>query len=193
MTNNRLSKEKGFTLVEILVAAAIFGTLMVAITGIFISALRIEKNVLGSKKVLGQISYAAEYMTRALRMAEKDKTGICVKDVPFGSGNYSNYESGSVSEIRFKNALQGGDCQEFFLEDGKIKFQTEAESPLPPLPLELTSSDIVVDSLKFEITGEVQDDNLQPFVTIYIEAHSQDSPPLKVQVSISQRNLDVSY
>ncbi len=186
MINNKLLKNKGFTLIEVLVAAAIFGILMVAITGIFVSALRVERNVLGSKKVLGQISYAAEYMTRALRMAEKDKTGICI---PSGS----NYQSASISEIKFINALQNSDCQEFFLEDGKIKFQTGAETPLPPPPLELTSSDIVVDNLKFELSGEVQGDGLQPFATIYIEAHTQDSPALKIQVSVSQRNLDVSY
>jgi|AntAceMinimDraft_18_1070375.scaffolds.fasta_scaffold15900_4 prepilin-type N-terminal cleavage/methylation domain-containing protein len=177
---------KGFTLIEVLVTVGIFSILIVAIIGIFVSALRIEKNVLGSKKVLGQISYAAEYMTRALRMAEKDKTGICI---PSGS----NYESAIENKIKFINALQDGDCQEFFLKDGKIKFQTKAEIPLPPSPIELTSSDIIVDNLKFSILGEVQGDGLQPFVTIYIEAHSQDSPPLKIQVSVSQRNLDVNY
>jgi len=183
-----MSLRKGFTLIEVLVAAAIFGTLMVAITGLFVSALRIERNVLGSKKVLGQISYAAEYMTRALRMAEKDKTGItCLS-------KGSNYEvSFSKDSIKFMNALQSSDCQEFFLDtDGQLKHKIKIGTPSADT-LDLTSSDITVDNLKFELSGEVQGDGLQPFVTIYIEAHTQDSPILKVQVSVSQRNLDATY
>ncbi|MEA3453257.1 MAG: prepilin-type N-terminal cleavage/methylation domain-containing protein [Patescibacteria group bacterium] len=189
MIYNKSSKENGFTLVEVLVAAAIFGTLMVAITGIFISALRVEKGVLSSKKVLGQISYAAEYMTRALRMAEKDQTGLCVRDVPLGSGIYANYESIVESEIIFKNALQDGDCQRFFLEDNQIKYETS-----PGVIVELTSSDIIVENLKFEISGETEGDDLQPFVTIYMEAYAEKSiSKLKIQTSVSQRNLDINY
>jgi len=176
-----MSSHKGFTLIEVLVVAAIFGTLMVAITGLFISALRIEKGVLASRKVLGQISYASEYMTRALRMAEKDKTGICIS-----SG--SNYESVSLGEIRFINALQHSGCQSFFLDNNQIKYETS-----PGNIVELTSSDIIVENLKFELSGETQSDDIQPFVTIYMEAYTKDSSILKVQTSVSQRNLDVDY
>lgn len=181
-----MSSHKGFTLIEVLVAAAIFGTLMVAVTGLFVSALRVERNILASKKVLGQISYATEYMTRALRMAEKDKTGSCVQDVPVGSGNYSNYEI-TANGIKFINALQNSECHEFLLEGGQIKMQTPAGK------LALTSTGITVDFLEFELSGETQSDNLQPFVTIYIEAHTKESPALEVQTSVSQRNLDVTY
>jgi len=176
-----MSLRKGFTLIELLVVTAIFGTLMVAITGLFVSALRIERGVLASKKVLGQISYTAEYMTRALRMAEKDKTGTCIS-----SG--SNYESVSVSEIRFINALQNSDCQRFFLDNNQIKYEIS-----PGNIIELTSSDIIVENLKFELSGETQADDIQPFVTIYIEAGARESSALKVQTSVSQRNLDVNY
>jgi len=181
MINNKLFKNKGFTLVEVLVAATIFGILMVAVTGLFISTLRIEKNVLGSKKVLGQINYATEYMSRALRMASKDKVGTCIT-----SG--SNYESVSINEIKFINTLQNRNCQSFFLNNNQIQYETSLG-----VIVALTSPDITVENLKFEVSGEVQGDSLQPFVTIYIEAHAENGPTLKVQTSVSQRNLDINY
>ncbi|MBU1045563.1 prepilin-type N-terminal cleavage/methylation domain-containing protein [Patescibacteria group bacterium] len=182
MQNKRQKKshstKKGFTLVEIVVVTGIFSVLMIAISGIFIAALRAERNVLASKKVLGELSYAMEYMTRALRMADKDNTGFCI---PSGS----NYQLTARSGIKFINILQSGACQEFFADNGKIKYATGAEE------LELTSSNINVSALKFEIINETESDNLQPFVTIQIEADTPNSAVLRLQTSISQRNPDI--
>lgn len=188
MQNDREKlKKKGFTLIEILVVTAIFGTLMIAVAGLFVSVLRTERSILASKKVLGQISYATEYMSRALRMAEKDKGQGCIT-----SG--SNYEVNVAKDsIKFRNALQGGDCQEFFLDTAnqQLEYRIGIGTPDEDV-LDLTSSpDIIVDNLQFEISGETETDDLQPFVTIYLEAQTTDSPTLKVQTSVSQRNPDI--
>jgi len=168
---------RGFTLIEMLVVTAIFSVLMVVISGLFVSALRTEKIIFASKKVLGQTSYALEYMARALRMAKKDDTGACI---PSGS----NYQL-TANGIKFINALQGDDCQEFFLDGSQLKKATGSGI------FELTSSDITISNLRFEIVGETQTDNLQPFVTVYLEANAEGTPVLEVQTSISQRNPDI--
>ncbi len=176
MINNQ---NKGFTLMEMLVASAVFGILMVAIVGLFVSALRTERSILASKKVLGQISYVTEYMTRALRMAEKDTTGACIA---IGTNYRTNPPAND--RIKFINALQGSSCQEFFLENRQIKFNNGSNI------LELTSPDITISHLRFELSGESEGDVLQPFVTIYLEAFATSSPVLEVQTSVSQRNPD---
>jgi hypothetical protein len=128
--------------------------------------------------VLGELSYAVEYMTRSLRMAEKDTSGTCIP-------NGSNYQITARGGIKFINSLKSDACQEFFVNSAKIKYATGTEE------LELTSSAINISRLNFGIINETESDNLQPFVTIYIEANTLNSPTLQLQTSVSQRNPDI--
>lgn len=174
------SDNKAFTLIEMLVTAGIFAVLIIIVASIFVIGIRVENNVFATKKTLAQISYATEYITRALRMAEKDTGQGCI---PFGK-NY--HISGAGERISFRNALQDGDCEEFFLENNQIKYST------PTGTFELTSSDITIENLQFNAYGEAQGDVFQPFVTIYFEAYSANSPVLEIQTSVSQRNPDIT-
>jgi len=185
MIHNKPST-KGFTLMELLIVSGMFSILIIMIASIFVSALRIENNVFATKKVLSQISYSVEYMTRALRMAEKDTGQGCI----LRGNNYYILDGGK--KIIFRNALQDdGDCQEFFMEDKQLKYKIHKGLPSEKT-FELTSSDINISELKFTAHGQDQSDDFQPFVTIYIEAQSSDSPVLEIQTSVSQRNPDIT-
>lgn len=170
--------DKGFTLIELLVVTALFGVLMTLVSGIFIATLNTERNILATKKVLGEISYASEYMTRALRMAEKDYPGNCITQ------GFS-YEITGRNGLKFINSLKNYQCQEFYLEDGQIKTEITGTS------FDLTSDNVIVSNLDFIISGASEDDALQPFATIYIEASMLKSSMIKVQTSVSQRNPDI--
>ncbi|MBU3918391.1 hypothetical protein KKC63_00560 [Patescibacteria group bacterium] len=182
MINNKLSK-KGFTLMEMLIVSGMFSILIIVIASIFVSAIRIENKVFATKKVLSQVSYSVEYMTRAIRMAEKDTVGDCIS-------RGDNYEISGVNDdnITFKNALQDGNCQIFYLNNGQIKIQDFVTGT----DFDLTSSDVEISNLSFTANGEQQGDIFQPFITIYLEAQSSDSPILEIQTSVSQRNPDIT-
>jgi prepilin-type N-terminal cleavage/methylation domain-containing protein len=185
MADKLATNNKGLTLIELLITTAIFSIIMVAIVSLFSSVLQTQRNILAAKKVLGQTSYVIEYMVRSLRMAKKDIDGSCLGQAGL---NFKSINSGNG--VRFINSLQGDDCQEFYLEGGRIKFKKEASSSSPKI-LDLTSSDISVNYLKFNLSGENQSDNLQPLVTIYLEAKLANSPSIKIQTSVSQRNIDI--
>ncbi|MCH8244355.1 hypothetical protein IIB97_00505, partial [Patescibacteria group bacterium] len=99
-----------------------------------------------------------------------------------------NYEMTQDGQgVKFLNVQ--GQCQEFFLESGRIKERL-------PAPQFLVSDNVVVTSLKFILKGESQDDNLQPRVTFAFEIEGQgvkpeSRPKLQFQTTISQRNVDV--
>jgi len=62
----------------------------------------------------------------------------------------------------------------------------------------MTSSAFKINTLKFKLSGERQDDSLQPRVTIYSEIKGagqkpEERPQIKIQTTISQRNLDIQY
>jgi len=177
---NKKFKQPGFTLIELLIVSGMFSVIIIVIASIFVSALRIENNIFATKKVLSQISYSVEYMTRALRMAEKDTIGDCIN-------RGSNYEVGA-GKITFKNILQGGNCQSFYLNNNQIKVQDFDAGT----NFDLTSSDVNISELQFNAHGQNQGDDFQPFITIYLEAQSSDSPVLEIQTSVSQRNPDIT-
>ena len=60
----------------------------------------------------------------------------------------------------------------------------------------LTSDDLDVSMIDFELSGEGQDDDIQPRITILLEMTKKDDPnfpKMRIQTAISQRNLDVLY
>jgi len=176
---------KSFTLIEVLVVTAIFSIVVGAISGVFVTGISSQRKILAEQEILNQISYVLEYMGRAIRMAKKDdipiggQTNDCIKNK-----YYVNYEvSSDQSKIIFRNYQN--QCQSFYLSSTQIFEQIDENSPLP-----LTSPNLKINSLKFKVSGETQDDKEQPRVTIFIEVE-KGKRNLKFQTTISQRDLDV--
>ena len=178
---------KGFTLIEMMVAVLIFSIVVGAVIGVFVSALQVQRYNLAYQQLLDQTSYAMEYMGRAIRMAVKDD-GTC------GFSGYNYRVSNGNTKIEFQNYK--GDCQEFYLDTSVDPNQLATSKGADYLDIPLTSNNFNVTSLNFRITGapgsEFSDD-LQPRVTIFMEIQGEGAgpqPKITIQTTISQRNLD---
>jgi len=170
--------QKSFTLVELLVAVAIFSLIVGAATGVFVSAIRAQRKSLAYQEILSQASYAMEYMSRALRMAKKDLDGNCIE----AKLNYQKTTTG----IKFENYQ--GICQEFYLEGNQLKENKGGNIS------ELTSDNLKVKSFNIGPSDSWdQDDNDQPRVTLFLTIEGKEKSEIKIQTTISQRNLDVKY
>lgn len=173
-------KTSGFSLVEILVAVAIFSVVISVAIGIFTMAMKSQRKILAQQQSLDQISYAIEYMSRAIRMAKKDSSGSCI------GANLNYILTHSDQGIKFKN--YNGICQEFYLQGGQLRENRNG------VDLPLTSSGLTVKNFKIEDFGWDQDiDNLQPAVAIFFDIEGKEGTEIKIQTTISQRNLDVKY
>jgi len=200
---NKKNKSKGYTLIEVVVAVGIFFIIIAAPIGFFVGSLRGQQRALSSQEVLNEISYALEYVSRALRMAEKDFDGSCI-------AAYKNYEettqryylslSFEGPGIKFNKTSSGeSECWEIFncsnLSPPNRLF-IQKEGGFPSL---LTSDDLEITSLNIKDGGWEQTDTLQPKTTLFLEIKGKRSnrpelqPVLKIQTTVSQRNLDVEY
>jgi len=164
---------------------------------IFMWGIREQRRALATQKLLDETSYVLEYMSRSIRMAIKDDIKTKGVDKHCLSGEKVNYELTSTGQggIKFRNYKN--ECQEFFLENNQLKENKDGYAA----PLAMTSSAFKINSLKFNLIGEKQPpeplgDNLQPRVTIFLDAKSQTTEGgsgIKIQTTISQRNLDIQY
>ncbi|OHA73163.1 MAG: hypothetical protein A3B24_00760 [Candidatus Wildermuthbacteria bacterium RIFCSPLOWO2_01_FULL_48_16] len=187
---------RGFTIIELMVAVAIFVVLTVGAANFLFSATASQRDSITMQEVLTESSSAAEYMGRALRGAKKElNTGPqnCLTTV----GRGYNYElNGTNDRIRFLS--RENLCQEFYLLGTEIleRKSTDDTEQNFGQAVALTSSDVLVQELRFALTGESQTDSLQPKVSFFfkmqsvgVKAESQNR--VQVQTTISQRNFDV--
>lgn len=182
------TKNGGYTLIEILVAVAIFFIILAGPASFLTTSLRAQMRALSSREVVDNSSYALEYVSRALRMVRKAPSQTCIP----ASRNYNN-TGNDVSKIRFLNYQNK--CQEFSLLDGQLgenKSPDDSSSNFTGF-VPLTSDDLEITALKFQISGDAQNDKLQPKVTIIFENRKKGQSAIKtrVQTSVSQRDLDV--
>ncbi len=178
---------RGFTLIEMLITVVIFSIVIGTATGVFVSAIRLQKYNLAYQQLLDQTSYAMEYMGRAIRMA---KRGGCI----IGSNYYEGVDQGTGHSIKF--ATYHNECWGFFLEDSTKRLKVWKETGEGEGEYYLTSDDFDVTSFNVVVSGDEIDDDLQPRVTIFMEIQGRGSgyqPKMKIQTTISQRDLDVLF
>ena len=172
---------KGFTLIELIVVSGIVVIIITIAIDLLVSIAQYQRKILSEQEISSQMSYVVEYMARAIRMAKKDTTGECL-----GSGNEGhNYLlTRGDKGIKFINHSDNDICQEFFWDDSKIKEIKGSGTELP-----LNSERIQINALRFNISGDVTGDTLQPRVTIFIEAQIEQVKR-QIQTTVSQRNID---
>lgn len=184
-----------------------------AAIGIFISIIQHQRRILSEQELLNQISYVEEYMSKALRMATKDRSGDCL------GADYSEYsylltrpENGFYTGIKFLNQSNVGTlgeplCQEFYLDTATNILYSKIGNDNAAA---ITSSKLKINSIKFGIdgyngkfasgfpVGDQSDDNpditlFQPRVTIVMNVQIQgdtQQPTRTIQTTVSQRNIN---
>ncbi len=165
----------GFTLIESMVAVAIFALLIVSATDIFLSIIRSQRNTLSSKNAQESVSYALEVMTKELRMAKIDD-GTCGA----AESVYAVTEDGE--QIKFRNYQDV--CVTYSLEQGRLKIRRNNKEAY------MTPDNIVISRLNFQ-ANNLDIINQQPLITIrfvlnYLNTETGQQS-LQVQTSVSSR------
>lgn len=189
------NKQKGFTLIELVVVFAIFILVLDISISIFVSLVSQQKGILSEQELLSQTSYVLEHMSTALRDAVVDENGLCL-----GNGKEGIYvlthQNSALSEyqgVRFFSLTQG--CQEFFLDEkGVLQEVKKEETPKPIL-----SSKFIIKKMSFVINGNTdidfasQKERIRPRVTFLLEvgfASGNNTVQEKTfQTTISQREF----
>ncbi|TSC91784.1 MAG: hypothetical protein CEN90_248 [Parcubacteria group bacterium Licking1014_17] len=170
--NNRA----GFTLVEILVASTIFATIIVVVSGVFVSALKEQRRSFDTQQVQETMTYMIERMTKEIRVSE------ILEPATMGD---------CVSSITIQHPDNG--IVKYYKTDGTFEANRDVLSSLagPVTESSILNFNLVeVVDLKFCIFGQDPDDSYQPRVTIIgaVRATGSDSVE-NFQTTVSLRQL----
>ena len=191
MGKKNKNKNQGFTLAEILITVAILASVFSIVSGLFFSAVQSQRRSLALQDLLKEVSYAMEYMSRQLRMAQKSDAGV-----PCTGPILKNYATTS-NNIKFRSYQDTGECLEFSLIADRLKVIKDMGGPPPLLEDFLTSENIIVESFNVVVIGDDEEDpNTQPKITISLKARAkgekqESRPEIQIQTTVSQRNLDI--
>jgi len=186
-------------LVEILVVVGIFGGLITLVSGIFLANFELQRRTLAIQKTTGEISYAIEYMGRAIRMARNDHENTCLYEDAEGFTYGIPEEGNGIQFIDYQE-----ECIKFFLDDdeGIIK-KAILQDDDSWEEHNLTSGALQFEN--FESDANVTPDNeedlyvKQPSATILLDVRAVGGGEYseriwwdaKVQTTIARRRLDI--
>jgi len=170
-------------MIELVVVIAILALVIVTASDLFLSMIKTQKKILAEQEVLNQVSYAIEYMARAIRMARADEFNTCV-----GQGeSYGVYSNG----IKFINHSSEDICQVFLWDSVDKVLKESRDGGQTYIPI--TSRDVIINSFTIKTYGEEMRDGLQARIVLVLDFQYRDSnisPARKIiQTTISQRNM----
>lgn len=197
----RKLNNRGFSLMEIIVAVGIFGVIIVAATGVFQKVIESQRSAIAAQNTQESVRFALEVMGKEIRLAKK-KTAVDECENLFGSYGAENkvYDvvtSGDGDELYFKNKV--GYCVKYFLEDdGDVsRLKILRDNGTNFYEGYITPDEVQINNLEFIFYDDQYDQfhSIQPRVTLKMdveavsgkEAHKQ---PFKIQTTVSGRHYE---
>lgn len=190
MCSNFLKKNKGFTLVEMLVAIAVFMIVMTVALGSLISIIDANKKAQSIKNVINNVNFALESISKDMRVGTEyscdDGAGSYTGNCPSGR-NGVQYKSNKNKIVRYRftdaPVVGEGNIQRCIMDD--------ISSPCNWTSLTAPTSTVLIKNMKFYVLGVGSVDLEQPRVIITIDGEAGSKEELRtsfnLQTTVSQR------
>jgi prepilin-type N-terminal cleavage/methylation domain-containing protein len=176
------NKKKGFTLIEIMTALAIFAVVMTISMGSILGIFEANRKSRSLKAVMANINLSLESMSKEMRYGR-------------------DYHCGSSGSQTAPQNCSGGDTYMSFLSSGneQITYRFNGGAIEKQVGngefIAVTAPEVLIDNLTFYILGAGTSDALQPKIIMKIKGHSgttaKGRSDFTLQTLVSQRALDI--
>ncbi|MBI5912824.1 prepilin-type N-terminal cleavage/methylation domain-containing protein [Candidatus Azambacteria bacterium] len=179
-TRYSLHSERGYSLIELMVAIGVFGVVVTIMSGTFMISLRGQGKSATMQNIADNARYAMEVMAKEMRMGMIKAS--------------EGYVLNASSDIQFRSNMpnRNGAIVRFYLDvpTGQIMFDDDISDALTPEPI--TAANIAVSALTFDVSGASS--LSQPRITIAMQAASAGTAAdvatrMDLQTTISPRSL----
>lgn len=179
--------DRGFTLVEMLVAVSIFAIVMVVSVGTLIVLVTSSGVTQRIQSLTTNLSFAMDMMTRDIR------TGYdyyCTSSIGSTLNSGTNDCAGGESGIIFTNAeTDERTAYRFNSSDGSLELRVESGSWI-----RLTSSEVIIEDATFYVTGSTRGNSVQPQARVIVRGTPTNSAlqisTFYLQSTLTQRIID---
>lgn len=162
-----IRKQRGATMVELIISTGLFVILISIASTSFIQALRTQRIVTNLSASMNDIAFVMEQISREVRV------GFSIN----GGGGSMDFINPDGDRIHYKFIGSGiGRCVNSCTSDGSYKL--------------LTSPDVEIDSLEFILQGASSGDGEPPRVTIIASIIAENKIRINLQTTVSSRILD---
>lgn len=172
----------GTTLLEMIVAVALFSVTILAATEIFQMVVNGQRSAVAGQNTQESIRYALEVMSKEIRMAQKAESADCP-----GLGLTGKvFKTAGSGTLQFKNSDE--ECVEYFLEDdingiSRLKIDRDGVSDY------ITPDEIEVNNLQFVVIDNIGVKQSMVTLKMDVEALGKElhKSKMKIQTTISSR------
>jgi len=197
MMYQRKKTEKGFTLIEMMVAVSIFAIVMTIGVGALLSLVDANRRAQAINSVMNNLNAALESMTRSIRVGT---TYYCqTSSVPPSAGTLSQTQGCTDGKlIAFESATgdTGDDTDQVVYRLNGTQLERSLDSG--GTWVALTAPEVTIDSFSFYVVGaesfSESGDTIQPRVLMRIQGSAPipgGTTEFNVQASVVQRILDI--
>jgi prepilin-type N-terminal cleavage/methylation domain-containing protein len=184
-------KEKGFTLIEMVVSVALFAVVMTICVDVLLSLINANRKAQALQSVMNNLNIALDGMVRNIREGSDFHCGSGPTGSPqdcaagattFAFEPYGNTNSDPSWVLSFAQDASGV---------GRIYKSVGGQSPIA-----ITAPEVSVDEMDFYVVGTTQGDTTQPKVIIVIKgsagvAGTSARTTFHIQATAVQRSLDL--
>ncbi|MDZ4296274.1 MAG: prepilin-type N-terminal cleavage/methylation domain-containing protein [Patescibacteria group bacterium] len=167
---------RGFSLIEMSVALAVFGLMMIGVMGVFTASIRMYRHADASQTLLDNTRFVLEYMEREMRTGK-------------------NFTMPTAEILEFINDRIPAELVRYKHVSGAVGRCVVGVNPCSADENfeAMTAPAVTIEQLDFRLTGQTKTDQLQPRITLVMRASAASDPTVvyHLQTSVSQRELDL--
>lgn len=190
----KISSQRGFTLIEMIVALAIFTIVALVAIGALIKITDANRKSITLKTTINNLNFALESMSREMRVGGDYKIGSTIGSVNSFNQNIQNSDWVITFKSSEKSTISGQNCnfifaykyQNFTIQKAEQRDCNVVISDSDFQPL--VSQDIIIENT---IVDVVTGGTSQPKVFIWLKGYSgvreREKTQFSIQTSISQR------
>lgn len=187
------TSQKGFSLVEIMVAVALFSVVMTISIGSLLSLVEANRKAQALNSVINNLNFALENMSRNIRVGNTYHCDIST----FVPPNLDTTQNCSNGGVLFAFEGNQGDITDstdqvvYRFVNSRIEKSIDGGTTFIPI----TAPEVTINEMKFYTVGTTRGDTSQPRVVMTIQGtagvSSRAQTSFNLQTTISQRVLDL--
>jgi prepilin-type N-terminal cleavage/methylation domain-containing protein len=204
MLSSTTIKNRGFTLIEMLVSLSLFTIVVTIAVGAFLSLIGASKGVQSEQSVMTTLTFVLDSMTREIRTGSNyycntrtvlDGTPVSTTTVNDCANSHVADHGMSFIEAGTSLTSGGGSKRIAYYFDTSSATNTIMRKVGTGSPQSIVSDGITITNAQFFVTGTIRlgagTDINQPTVTIILEARDETGATTTLQTTVTQRELDI--